>query len=1383
MTSGNTYYIYVIADIANTVAGGLAVDLQITNPSTDITTDATNTDTVAKNITGSTTIRPNVTDVTDSALGDGGRNGETFTITGAGFGTLCASVSVQVEGTALTCNSANNTTISATIPSTQITTYGGAGASGLLATVGGTADDARQTYYVYPSVNLVGTPLVLNAAREGDNITLTNSAANASRFGATQGAVTFSGGFGSVSGSVVTWGDTSIEVTVPAAIGDNVYLGDITVTRNADSKTDLAYDSNGFRVLPKITSTTPLNLKGGQADTIAIAGDHLCQSGSCPSAFSAANKVDFNGGSVTSGASVWTHTSIPSIVISGTAIDGNLNITSDTSYTSNNLTYDVKFAPSTPTGSSGGGSNNPALSGTAFSDGTDADGHQKTQWHIAHNTDGDWSTPEWTRTSGTAEVGTTVNTTNGTFANSDNGQTELDCGTTYKGRVRYMDNGNGGADAYAWEWSSWSSDYTFSTAACNAAPTLTVSQPDGVSDTVNAGDLYDITYDLVDTDNVVTAAMYYDPTASGLDGTAITGACATAAENPTTTCSWDTTGVTPGNYYVYGITNDGVNPAVNDYSPGQITINAPPQVTADASGTQTTPMDSGATGQYIGAVFRFQQSSGSADTITALTISETGSVNANANLSANAGIRYESSVATCTYNGTETLVADTFDITTDKMTLTGLTIPVTVGANYTCVYVVFDVASGAAGGQAIDLEITSSADFTLSGGTAKAGTYPVALTGSTTVRPNVTDVTDSSLGDGGRNGETFTITGAGFGTACASVSVQVEGTALTCNSANNTTISATIPSTQITTYGGAGASGLLATVGGTADDARQTYYVYPSVNLVGTPLVLNAAREGDNITLTNSAANASRFGATQGAVTFSGGFGSVSGSVVTWGDTSIEVTVPAAIGDNVYLGDITVTRNADSKTDLAYDSNGFRVLPKIAGFTPGNGEVGAAVQVNGDHFCQNGGACPSAFDINNKVTFTSAVDATVFTSWTATAMNTQVPSGAVTGNVVLTSNAYNSNGSNFTVDIPTPTTPVTLKQARNTGITDLIATGGIASSTPVYFSGNTSSTVSGGTMYLQTEMRPTIGGSSTFTSTCTSNPYCFEGPGFAYGGGTITATSSTSTVDELWHWQTRARYNKSSTDYFSAWQCYPSDGSCPVPQSELQTDFELDTTPPAITSLTAGNITANTARITWTTAGDLSSTQLAYGTNAALGAGTATTTETDISPTVTAHTVDLSNLSCGTTYYYRARSRDDAGLITFSAIQNFPTLGCPTDPAKTAAFHIAGATASITNGSPGSYPFTISLAENATSTKSAFVELTGVYDKTSTASNGITVQVNSQAAKTYALSPVAVKSYFKIIYQVNPFTTASNTLSVTPPADTTVSITSAQFIVTYAYTP
>src|SRR3990172_2402731 len=121
----------------------------------------------------------------------------------------------------------------------------------------------------------------------------------------------------------------------------------------------------------------------------------------------------------------------------------------------------------------------------------------------------------------------------------------------------------------------------------NDPPTLTVSQPDGTGDTVNVGDLYNITYDLADSDNVVTAAMHYDANASGLDGTAITGACATAAEGTGATCSWNTTGMTPGNYYVYGTTTDSVNPEVSDYSPGVITINAAGSDATSYTNTET----------------------------------------------------------------------------------------------------------------------------------------------------------------------------------------------------------------------------------------------------------------------------------------------------------------------------------------------------------------------------------------------------------------------------------------------------------------------------------------------------------------------------------------------------------------------------------------------------------------------------------------------------------------------------------------------------------------------------------------------------------------------------------------------------------------------------
>lgn len=123
----------------------------------------------------------------------------------------------------------------------------------------------------------------------------------------------------------------------------------------------------------------------------------------------------------------------------------------------------------------------------------------------------------------------------------------------------------------------------------NNPPSLTVSQPDGVSDTVIVGQSYNITYDLSDTEDVATVDFYYDANGSGLDGTAITG-CQDQAEGTAATCSWNTTGMTPGDYYVYGITTDGVNPNVNDYSPGVITIQAAVVSVAVSDGVVTYGM-------------------------------------------------------------------------------------------------------------------------------------------------------------------------------------------------------------------------------------------------------------------------------------------------------------------------------------------------------------------------------------------------------------------------------------------------------------------------------------------------------------------------------------------------------------------------------------------------------------------------------------------------------------------------------------------------------------------------------------------------------------------------------------------------------------------------
>src|SRR3989344_3830765 len=529
--------------------------------------------------------------------------------------------------------------------------------------------------------------------------------------------------------------------------------------------------------------------------------------------------------------------------------------------------------------------------------------------------------------------------------------------------------------------------------------------------------------------------------------------------------------------------------------------------------------------------------------------------------------------------------------------------------------------------------------------------------------------------------------------------------------------------------------------------------------------------------------------------------------------TCIAIQVPTTIADSTYTGNMVVNRTSDSKTDTL---SGFRVLPRIASNTPGNGTAGDTVKIAGDHFCQSG-TCPvspnrSSTADNVKFGSTQALDgdfqnltgagtcAGSGAAWIDTEICVNVPAGTPTGSqpVQVTSTAsavaYTSNTQAFTVNSPTPADPGNLKQSRNSAFTDLIALTvppSVASSTPAYFSADTSSSVSGGTMYLQVEMRPVTGGSSTFDAgnICAGNAYCFEGTngaiagsgtGSAYSGGSITLTSATTSADENYHWRTRVRYNKSSTDYYSGWIAYGGN-------SEAAGDLIVDTVSPVISSVSSGSPGTNTATITWDTQ-ELATTQVQYNTTGTFVTNCATnndcTTLAD-TPANTAgktvgHSASLSNLNSAATYYYRVRSKDQGIRETIDTTRTFTTAAGPSQPAKTASFHIAGATGLINNSSPGSYPFTVSLPENATSTQSAFIEISGVYSSGADPKN-ITVQVTGQGSIIYVV-PASTTSHFKIMHRINPVL-ISNTLTITPQTNTTVYVTSAKITITYAYTP
>jgi PKD repeat protein/glucose/arabinose dehydrogenase len=92
-----------------------------------------------------------------------------------------------------------------------------------------------------------------------------------------------------------------------------------------------------------------------------------------------------------------------------------------------------------------------------------------------------------------------------------------------------------------------------------------------------------------------------------------------------------------------------------------------------------------------------------------------------------------------------------------------------------------------------------------------------------------------------------------------------------------------------------------------------------------------------------------------------------------------------------------------------------------------------------------------------------------------------------------------------------------------------------------------------------------------------------------------------------------------------------------------------DTTPPTISNVRSGNITATSATISWTT-DETATTQIEYGTTTAYGS------RSTFDPTLlTAHSQVLSGLLSNTTYNYRVLSRDADGNSATSGNFSFTT--------------------------------------------------------------------------------------------------------------------------------
>jgi len=112
--------------------------------------------------------------------------------------------------------------------------------------------------------------------------------------------------------------------------------------------------------------------------------------------------------------------------------------------------------------------------------------------------------------------------------------------------------------------------------------------------------------------------------------------------------------------------------------------------------------------------------------------------------------------------------------------------------------------------------------------------------------------------------------------------------------------------------------------------------------------------------------------------------------------------------------------------------------------------------------------------------------------------------------------------------------------------------------------------------------------------------------------------------------------------YYFAVRAYNSNGTSAYSVEVATAAVNSDTTPPVISAVTTGFITASGATVTWTT-NEASDSQVDFGLTTAYE-----NTSAWNGTLVTAHTVSLSGLTGGVVYHVRVRSRDAAGNLAVS---------------------------------------------------------------------------------------------------------------------------------------
>ena len=309
---------------------------------------------------------------------------------------------------------------------------------------------------------------------------------------------------------------------------------------------------------------------------------------------------------------------------------------------------------------------------------------------------------------------------------------------------------------------------------------------------------------------------------------------------------------------------------------------------------------------------------------------------------------------------------------------------------------------------------------------ASAGTpscYSIYLVlNDATVTPTVTSLSPPS----GPVGTAVTIAGTNFGSTEGTSTVTFNGTTATVTTWSATSLATSVPT-------GATTGNVVVTVGGVASNGVSFTVAAPAPTI--TSLSAISGPVGTAVTITGA-----NFGSTQGTSTVT--FNGTTATVTSWSATSLATSVPTgATTGNVVVTVGGVASNGVSFTVTSSSGSG----PAITSLSPTSGPVGTAVTIAGTNFGSTG-----------TVTFNGTVATT--TNWSATSIATSVPTGATTGNVVVTVGGVASNDVSFAVTAPAPTIASLSPTSGPVGTAVTIAGANFGSTGTVTFNGTVATT-------------------------------------------------------------------------------------------------------------------------------------------------------------------------------------------------------------------------------------------------------------------------------------------------------------------------------------